>query len=253
MLFLFGPRWTRSIASSKWRCFTESALSRTARYAASFTIFARSAPELLNVFIAVVFSLSRGAWLGVAGVVPLFALLRGRAWIRKNWGVALFAGASGMVLAVFAFGFTPIQDSLAGAFRSRLGIWEAALRMIVANPLWGVGAGMFQTAFTVQKHLVAYPVPVEVALHPHNIFLATWLYGGIVSLVGFVVILFALGKKLFSTIRKRGPESSFATAIALSFAIILIHGMVDTTYWKNDLAFMWWILVVLAGRFTFKD
>ena len=156
----------------------------------------------------------------------------------------MFGGASLTALVVVALQYPPIRESLQGAFHSRLGIWEAAYEMLSRSPLWGIGAGMFQTAFIVKKHFVLYPVPVEVALHPHNIFLATWLYGGLLGFVGFLGIIFATGIDLYKKLTKKvGSDPTFYGALAISFVIILVHGMVDTTYWKNDLAFMWWILI----------
>ncbi len=32
---------------------------------------------------------------------------------------------------------------------------------------------------------------------------------------------------------------------------ILVHGLVDTTYWKNDLALMFWLIIGL-GLITFE-
>ena len=123
--------------------------------------------------------------------------------------------------------------------------------MLSNNPILGIGTGMFQTAFSVQKHLVSHPVPVEVALHPHNVFFAAWLYGGLMGLVGFLGIIFWVGKKLYKQLAKAGPGPAFASSafysvLAISFVIILVHGLVDNTYWKNDLAFVWWILVYLV-------
>lgn len=199
------------------------------------------------VLIALFFSLSQGAWLGILGGGLLGAVIFGRVWIHRNWGTALFyVSVLGALITGASLSFG-IFGPLLGAFHSRLGIWEAAWTMLSQSPLLGVGAGMFQTAFTVQKHIVLYPVPVEVALHPHNVFLAAWLYGGIMGLLGFFGILFWIGKNLYKRI-KADKNAAFYGALAVSFAIILTHGLVDTTYWKNDLAFMWWMLMVLIVK-----
>ncbi len=198
------------------------------------------------VFITVLFSFSRGAWMGLLAGGILATIIFCSSWIRKNWGIVLFGSSLFCASLAVLLLFTNFSGYLLNAFYSRSGIWEAALTMLSHSPLLGVGAGMFQTAFTVQKHFVLHPVPVEVALHPHNIFLATWLYGGVMGLLGFLGILFWTGKNLYIKIKaKGGPGPPFAAFLAVSFVIILVHGLVDTTYWKNDLAFMWWMLVIL--------
>ena len=95
----------------------------------------------------------------------------------------------------------------------------------------------------MQKHIVSLPVPVDVALHPHNLFLAAWLYGGIFGLAGFIGILWGVAKKI--KVGLRSDDRAFYLAVAAFFAVTLAHGLVDTTYWKNDLALLWWILVAL--------
>jgi len=110
---------------------------------------------LAVVLLAVLFSLSRGAWIGVLGgsflAIPLF----GRSWLRRNWGAGVFGASALAAIIVAALAFSPFYALLQGALHSRLGIWEAAYEMLAQSPLWGVGAGMFQTAFMVKKTFCA--------------------------------------------------------------------------------------------------
>ena len=106
----------------------------------------------------------------------------------------------------------------------------------------GIGAGMFQTYYQIQKHIVSFPVPLDTALHPHNIFLTTWLSGGILGLSGLLGVIYWAGKKVVRGLQDQ-KNALWYGVLGAALLIILVHGLVDTTYWKNDLAFMWWIIL----------
>lgn len=87
--------------------------------------------------------------------------------------------------------------------------------------------------------------PVEIYLYPHNIFLNFWTELGIVGLFSFfflVIQYIYFGIKL---LKKKNH------IIIIGFLAVLleifIHGMVDVPYFKNDLAFLWWLLFALMG------
>ncbi len=189
--------------------------------------------------ITVFFSFSFGAWLGLAvATITLISWLALRSYRNPFLITASFFALAAVV--AFAVFHTRIIEKI----YSRLGIWQAAWNMGISHPIFGIGEGMFQTAYQLQKHIIPHPVPLESALHPHNIFLTFWLYAGIFGLAGFLCILIWISKKIYGKLKKN-PRDFFTVAIACSFIIILTHGLVDTTYWKNDLAFMWWTLIGL--------
>ena len=112
----------------------------------------------------------------------------------------------------------------------RLEIYQVSARLIQDHPLTGVGPGLFQSYYQTQAPLVFGRVPLEWNMpHPHNIFLAFWLNAG---LLGFLALL----GFLFLTHRQ-------FTYPLLAFWGILIHGLFDTPFWKNDLAMVFWLVV----------
>jgi O-antigen ligase len=119
---------------------------------------------------------------------------------------------------------------------SRLIIWKSAGRMLEGNWLWGIGPGNFQKAYLDNQKY--YPPYLEWAVpHPHNIFLAFWLYSGIIGLLGFFGLLYLFFKKILST-QNKNPARYLALGIML---YILLHGLFDTTYFKNDLSVIFWL------------
>lgn len=193
---------------------------------------------------AIFFSFSQGAWLGIGAVLAIAALWHA----KKKFSTKTVIVASFVIILFIEFvGQSFLQDFVTSSLQSRVGLWEAAWNIGVDHPFFGIGAGMFPEAYKIQKHTVLYPVGLETALHPHNVFLAFWLYGGLLGIMGFGTILFWLAKKLYSRVVIKDQKNAvFYSAIAAAFIIVLVHGLVDTTYWKNDLAFMWWILVAIG-------
>ena len=76
-------------------------------------------------------------------------------------------------------------------------------------------------------------------LHPHNIFLAFWLNMGLAGLIAFVWLC---GKALLWLTEEDTKERPLA---ALMVVVILVHGLFDTPYFKNDLAFQFWLLMAI--------
>jgi len=97
----------------------------------------------------------------------------------------------------------------------------------------GIGPG------TLGKYFPPYPqwgVP-----QPHNIFLAFLFQTGLIGFLGFIWTLILFFK---TGIRKLNTNPVTICLISL-MSYTLIHGLADTTYWKNDLAVIFWIIVGL--------
>jgi O-antigen ligase len=90
--------------------------------------------------------------------------------------------------------------------------------------------------------------PVEIYLYPHNIFLNFWTELG---LVGALIFLFLIVRVLLElTIRlKKLDKKQKAVVLGIigSMLTVLIHGLVDVPYFKNDLALLFWTIVALAA------
>ena len=119
-------------------------------------------------------------------------------------------------------------------------IWRSAGRLIEDNWLWGIGAGNFQEKYLVyQKYFTPY---LEWAVpHPHSLYLSIWLYGGALGLAGFVGLIFFWFRSFWRL--QKNPNLRFI-GLGIMF-YILLHGIVDTTYFKNDLAVVFWLLFTL--------
>jgi putative inorganic carbon (hco3(-)) transporter len=130
-----------------------------------------------------------------------------------------------------------IHDSRS-SFSSRIMIWKSAEKILEDNWILGIGSGNFQEKYLLyQKY---FPPYLEwAAPHPHNLFLAFWLYGGIISFLGFIFLISFWFKEILS---KKQKDDILLIALGI-MVYILVHGMVDTTYFKNDLSVIFWVVL----------
>jgi len=224
----------------------------------------------LNIF----FTFSYGAWLALAIASAVIIWLKYRKKEHKKY-LAIFAIILLILLAwASIFKYKSIANmGERSSLASRLAIWKSAGLMIENDPLFGIGPGNFNEKYLeYQKYFPSY---LEwSAPQPHNIFLAFWLESGLVGLIGFIILLFYFfreNKKVYpftkieednnasiSVIKKQTSEKlddkeyfgggaiQDLRILLLGIMIyILIHGLVDTTYWRNDLAGVFWEMIAM--------
>lgn len=123
------------------------------------------------------------------------------------------------------------------SLNSRIMIWKSSALILKDNFVFGIGPGNFQ--FKYLEYQKYFPPYLEWAVpQPHNLYLAFWLQGGIVGFFGFILLIFYWLKE---TAKK--AKNSLISAVLLGIMIyILLHGILDTTYWKNDLSLIFWII-----------
>ena len=186
---------------------------------------------MILFIIVLIFTKSYGAWLGILGALGFGAVVY---LYKKNkkW-LALGIIVIGFTL-ILIFGLLKIK-SLEGlrSFDARFVIWGTAVNSFISYPITGIGPGTFQNYFP--------PYPKWGVPQPHNIFLAFLLQTGLVGFIGFILILvwfFHVGMKKLAI-------GHWPLVIMCLMTYILVHGIVDTTYWKNDLAIMFWLVIGL--------
>ncbi|MFH0969724.1 MAG: O-antigen ligase family protein [Patescibacteria group bacterium] len=124
------------------------------------------------------------------------------------------------------------------SLNSRSMIWKSSVLMIKNNFIFGIGPGNFQNKYLeYQKY---FPPYLEWAVpEPHNLYLAFWLESGLIGLISFISLIYIWLKKML--------KNSHFTAVPFGIILyILIHGIADTTYWKNDLSLIFWIFFSLG-------
>jgi O-antigen ligase len=195
------------------------------------------------IVISLYLTQSYAAWLAVFAAVVILALIK-KELLRWKVALALILIASA---SFFLQKETDKFNSLVkleerSSMSSRMMIWSSAIKIGMDNPMIGIGPGNFQNKYLeYQKYFSPY---LEWAVpQPHNLLLAFWLQTGLLGASGFLWIIF-LWFRGFMQKNEKQKEDYICLGILI---YIIIHGLVDTPYFKNDLAVVFW-LIIFAGK-----
>lgn len=205
-------------------------------------------PYLLAVvavlgFLACLFAVSKGALIGMAVALAVYGLS-----VRRLRPLALTAVIA-VCLAVSLY--RPLTSLAGNIFAGRdasssvrLVIWNETLNMLSDRPIFGGGLSGYRQSVE-PYHRAGH---IELFMYPHSLPLNLWTEIGLIGLVGFVWLLVLFFVRNIRVARR--GRSWLPTALLSAMVCILIHGLVDVPYLKNDLAFQFWILVGLAESLT---
>ncbi len=213
-----------------WSLFQETALKRKPLF-----VFLA-----LVIFLALYLTRSYATWLALFGALVFVFVLEK----KLNWKKALATLLFLCALFFSQMGEKKLTDLLSfnerSSLESRIMIWRSAEKMLENSWLLGIGAGNFQTKYLEnQKYFSPY---LEWAVaHPHNLYLTFWLYGGIFGAAGFFALIYFWFLGILRT--QKNSQLRFIGLGIMGY--ILLCGLVDTTYFKNDLAVVFWLLFVL--------
>lgn len=213
----------------------------------------------LVILIGIWLSGSR-AGIGAAIIgMASFLVMRHWSWIKSKKIFVLFFYLSIVILMVVGWqivkpdwGAAANSGRISSSNNIRWEIWKTTIKDVIPhNLVWlkGVGLGNYQNNFTeLTKNRVNYPEWVSpYALTPHNIFLTIWINLGLLGLIAFVWLIY-----LFFKFAKN-KASSYNLILVAVMATIIVQGLVDSPYWKNDLALMFWIILAMAFPFNKKQ
>jgi len=188
--------------------------------------------------IAVILSMSRGAW----AMIPVFAVFM--AWVIKaNVSKRYFySGVSVLLMMSFLIYLVPStgiksrvdetvhnvmnyspSDTTQTSIGGRFEMWKAGWVLFKKNPVAGVGWGNYkqESQLLVDKNIVS-PIAAEYT-HPHSQYVSVLASGGIIMFVTLLFV-FLLPFKLFFNLYKSNVEE--AKSYALSGMVLILGFMV---------------------------
>lgn len=205
---------------------------------------------------ALLVSLTRGAWIGLAAGVVVLLTLHGRAkWL---WVLPAFAAV------LYLAGPKDLKDRLLSTVRfdaetsgERLRMWRSGLWMMRDHPFLGVGVNMIKVAYPRYRlEEAARPTtghlhsnPVQLGAERGLPALAVWLW--------IWVAFFRDGGRALREIRKReggGFRAEVAAASLSAVAAFLTAGLFEYNFGDSEVAMMVYFLMALpflAGREAF--
>ena len=200
----------------------------------------------LMMAASLVFTFSRGAWIGFVLAIGIYILLKDKRLIIP-----------GIVLAVLVVALVPsvgnrigymlspeyIESSLRGG---RLVRWLTGLRILEFYPWLGVGLGQFGGAVAM-NHQTSFLVDLSVVktFYMDNYYLKTAVESGIVGFSAFVMLMYSVIINSFRTLRspltKEGKE--LATGIMAGLCGVITHNWVENVFETPLMASVFWIFV----------
>jgi len=132
-----------------------------------------------------------------------------------------------------------ISYRFANSAASRGDIYRMNLAMILKNPLLGVGMNQYQNYFAAnQKEVLGYELnESHVPPHAHNFFLSFWTSLGFFGFLAMIILVLGLFWRT-----KFDPLNPVVFVIVA----IMIHGLIDSWYWKQDTAYTFWLMIMFA-------
>lgn len=226
---------------------------------------------IISGLLAIYFTKSKGALIAIALsiIISIFIIL------KKKYK---------LIILILLIIITPIfihyqkdwinlKLSTSLSWQIRQAQWQETNKMLRDNFLWGSGLNNYQTKILPyhqegiffnkdadpdfsrkiilfnDKYRAERWQPVEVYLYPHNIILNFWTELGFFGMLLFVFIIL---KFLFLSLKyyyqqKNSKNKFLGLALFSSMLVIVIHGIVDVPYFKNDLAALFWTIIALLS------
>lgn len=127
----------------------------------------------------------------------------------------------------------------------RLIQWQETWEMIKDKPVFGSGLSGYRTAI-IPYHTQTH---IEIFQYPHTLILNVWTELGILGVLFLIAVFFILSKSFLNN-KTAWENPVYIAAVAALFHMI-IHGMVDVSFFKNDLAILTIILIATIGSFSY--
>ncbi len=228
--------------------------------------------------LSIYFAKSEGALIGIIAALFIFGLLSGKLLRRITISatiIAVIIAASYAPLRTYAIDKITLND-FSGQVRKLQ--WQETWEMLKDGRLiTGSGLANYQKFIKpyhqegffynkdndpdFQRKIIIfddhykskYWQPLEIYLYPHNIFLNFWTELGLAGMLLFAWIfvkLLYLGIKNLNVEFYLDENKYLQLGLTAGLIVILVHGLVDVPYFKNDLAAIFWLLAAMIGYYN---
>lgn len=233
---------------------------------------------IITSILAIFFAQSYGAMAGLIVAFIVFALF-------TNKKLRLIAISGAVMGLIIIFSYAPLKqfviqkvtlNALSGQIRQQQ--WIETKKMLAAGRLLqGAGLSGYQKAVapyhqegiflknddpnwlekirTSAQYRQQMWQPTEIYMYPHNIFLNFWSELGIFGALLFcwIIAKFLWQSSRFFLTEKTNTERFIALGLLTSMIALVVHGLVDVPYFKNDLSALFWISIAVLGGLTLKQ
>ncbi|CAN1209321.1 IctB family putative bicarbonate transporter [Tumidithrix helvetica PCC 7403] len=202
---------------------------------------------------------SRGALVGIAVESLVLVLLLVYWWGRRLpiWALPSFFGGTIGIMVLSVLLFPKLRSRVESIFSGggdssnsfRLNVWPAVFKMIKARPIFGIGPGnkAFNQVYPVYQSsgfsaLGTYSVPLEITVETGFVGAACYLW--------LVAMVIRVGWQNLNRVRSlRVSEGLWIVAALSIIAGMIVHGLVDTVWYRPQVQILWWLEIALIASF----
>lgn len=196
--------------------------------------------------VCMIYTWSRGAWLGLALEIFIFFVLYKRGLIPCVLLSLPFFGAVTSLFAPTVWArFVSIVNPQDTSVSYRVSAWNGIMNMLSDNNFFGIGYG--ESAFLAVYPLYAYSGAVAVR-HSHSLYLQILTELGAVGLIIFAVSILAVFFRCFENIKKSSEDKGVSAAVVMAVLGVLFMGLTDYVWYDRRIFLMFWLVVALMGR-----
>jgi O-antigen ligase len=189
--------------------------------------------------VAITLSETEAAWFAV----PAAALVAGLFVPRlRILALPILALSVVIVLATPSLRDKVMLQDYSGQVRIKQ--WSETIEMLKDNPVFGAGLSGYPIA------LAPYHTheEIEIFQYPHNIVLNIWTELGLLGLIAFLALAIRVAYECHvSYCVMRSPFFWLTFGCFAALLEMVIHGLVDVPYFKNDLAMMTFGILALLS------
>ena len=200
----------------------------------------------VSIILCVVFTWSRGAWIGLMVSAVIYLLIKTRTVIKAAFGLCLALPILAVVLPDNVINrFMSIGDLSDSSTYYRVLTWRGSFNAIFDGLLGGYGYG--NSAFEVAYPRYAY-AGIEAAEHSHSLFLQIAFGMGIMGLVIFAVMMLLFSGKTLEFFAKNKVAEQMGAAVAAfaAFTSAMVMGMFDYVWYNNRVMFLFFAIMGIA-------
>ncbi len=195
---------------------------------------------------ALIYTWSRGAWLGAMASIALLFVLYHAVFLRLVLPALIaLPFVAAMLPASIVNRLASIGNLADTSTAYRVSIWTASVRLL--KDVFGSGIGTGSTAFSA-----VYPAyalgGAAFALHAHNLYLQLFVELGVVGIVTFFVMLFLFFRSVFSSYRTLTDRVQATTILAMGLGVLalLVQGLTDNVWYNYRIVLLFWLLMGLV-------
>lgn len=207
---------------------------------------------LILMIICLIFTSTRGAWLGILAALTFIGLVKER---------GIFIWVISLIIIFFLRGPKYEIERAANIFNpdaniKRIYLWQSALSLMKEHPFLGNSPGGFQLLH--KKYLPNDKIGKEINhygyAHAHNIYLHTAAETGLTGLLILIWLLVSALRSIWRISKRINHTWSQALTIGILASLIdfIVHGLVDYTL-AGKTGYLLWFLLGIAHIERNKD